>query len=215
MGALEVVSRPPRQTPITVVSGLAFVVFVAAAAGHALLALYASGQTVARLDVQRGSIVTLPGVSISQSGPRATQVGPIELTPVMNPIRVVMHTQYTPRVNNRISYRAAMIAPDGTRSWEHQGFLGGDEDASSVDYSSIVQTFDVATPGSYAFEIGFSFWRVDDLRSASLEVRRNVSPVNRVWITVCMLLAAPSLVVNLATRPRAAGAIRAPERRAA
>jgi len=212
MSALNVVARPG---PVTVASGLAFVLFVAAGVGHALMALYGSGQPVARLEVQHGSIVSLPGVTISPSGPRATQVGPIELSPSMNPLRIVLHAGYTPRAGNRIRYRTAMLAADGTTVWEQQGFLDGGEEASSVDASHVVRTFDVRAPGLYAFEIEFGFMTLDDLRTASLEVRRNVQPVNRTWVTLCTVLAAAALVVNLATRPPAAAAIRAPERRAA
>jgi hypothetical protein len=191
---------PTQRGVAAAVSGLAVAVLGTVAVWHSIVALYASGQSVARLSVQEGEALTLPGVTLSRNGPRATRVGPVELSPAMNPLRLVLHAGYTPRVGNRMRYRIAMVSPDGTHVWEERRFLGGDEDASYVQSSSVVRTFDVAAPDLYSFEITVDFMTLDDLNTASLEVRRNVARVNAGLIALCSIGAVGALVVHLVSR---------------
>lgn len=155
-----------RRDRLASLVSLGFVACAAVAIGHGLWALYGSGARLASLDV--------PG-----AGPGTSAViGPISLEPGMNPLRAVLRAGHAPLGSSRIRYAIEMVDPAGHRMWARDGAIGTrDDEASIVWTTTSLSTFDVAAPGAHVVRVRFEDGSMDDLRKATIELRRNVTRV--------------------------------------
>lgn len=197
-----------RQSPRSIVAGLAFAACLLGAVGHVMWARFASGDRVAELDIQQGHVLALPGLTLSSSGARARTVGPVDLHPAMSPARAVLHLRYSRRPGiGRIGYTVAMRDAAGNLVWEKRGRLGGDDDANLIQTTLAVQTFDVPSPGSYTFDVDLDEGRRATLHGARLELRREVADVTPWVLWVLGIGALASLGVSIASRTPPAGPV--------
>ena len=175
-----------RLRPAAIVSRWTFVVFAGVTVGYSVWALYGSGQRLSLVDVQR-----LPGAAA------------VELSPAMNPVRIVLHVGYAPAGTTRIHYEAALSGPGGDRMWEARGTIGSrDDEATFIRHAASLGTVTVAEPGVHALSIRFGGGSMDDVREARIELRRNVARVDPRVAWGGGLLAAASLLGALLTPRR-------------
>lgn len=175
-----------RRDPILTLASLGFVVCPAIAIGYGLWALYGSGSKLASLDALGG-----------RAGAPAT-LGPVALEPGMNPLRAVLRAGYAPVGSTRIRYEIELVDAAGRRSWMKAGALGSrDDEASIVWTTTSLMVFDVASAGEYGVNIRFADGSMDDLREASVELRRNVVRADARIPWGFGLAAAACLIVNL------------------
>ena len=154
------------------------------AIGYGLWALYGSGSKL--------STLVVPG-----AGPGAsTRLGPIALEPGMSPLRAILRAGHAPVGSTRIRYQIELVDPSGGRCWMREGSIGSrDDEASIVWTTTSLSTFDVATKGAHLVHVRFADGSMDDLREASVELRRNVARADR-RVTWGFGLAAAGLLVT-------------------
>jgi len=178
-----------RRGPLPTLVSLGFVACAAIAIGYGLWALYGSGTRIAALDVPDGG----PGSS--------ALLGPIALEPGMNPLRAVLRAGHAPVGSTRIRYEIEMADAAGRRMWARDGAIGTrDDEASIVWTTTSLSTFDVVTPGDHVVRVRFADGSMDDLRKATIELRRNVARVDTRLTWGFGLAAVGLLLVALALR---------------
>ena len=160
----------------------------AVAVGYGLWALYVSGERMASLDV----------IAAEHGGTPAV-FGPIALEQSMNPLRAVLHASYTPTGSRRLRYDVELLDPASQPLWSRHGALGNkDDDASLVKTTTSLGDFHVPASGAYHASVRFDDGGMDDLREATLELRRNVVRVDARLTWGFGLAALALLLVNLA-----------------
>jgi len=148
-------------------SGWGFLVCAAVAIGYGLWALYGSGSSVANFDAMDEATV------------RAHTLGPIHLDPTMNPLRAVLDATYAPVGSTRARYEVELLDAAGRRLWGRRGAFGNkDDDASVVMTTTSLGDFALSRPGAYFVRARMVNSGMDDLRRATLLLRRNVVPVD-------------------------------------
>lgn len=144
-----------------------FVVCLLGAIGYTLVVLNWSGAPVA---------------TVEHPDTEGTFTAPLDLDPAMNPLRAGLDARYNQTLGSaRLVATVTLRAPDGAEVWTHdlrvtttgEGGIGG-----STSTSMPIERFDVTAAGRYALEI-----RLDDdlgarFVSASVDVRRNVRPLD-------------------------------------
>ena len=144
-----------------------FVVCLLGGIGYTLAVLNWSGEPVA---------------TVAHPETEGTFTAPLDLDPAMNPLRAGLDTRYSQTLGSaRLAATVTLRTPDGAELWTRrlrvtttgEGGLGG-----STSTSMPIERFDVAAAGRYELEI-----RLDDdlgarFVSASVDVRRNVRPLN-------------------------------------
>lgn len=107
------------------------------------------------------------------------QIGPVELSPEMNPLRATFHTEVRMRRSGRgdLRYEFAVRDPSGNVVWQEDGRTRLSESDSSKrtrakHFSS--GRFNVEQADDYDLEVSVRSSRTD-LREASLELRRNAA----------------------------------------
>ena len=198
-------------------SGWGFVICAAIAVGYGLWTLFGSGARVALLDLTAGTgAASAP--ALSPGGVPGGALGPIRLEPVMNPVRAVLRTAYAPVGSMRIRYEVAMVDAAGRTVLERRGAFGSsDDDASIVKTTTSLGDFRLERTGDYFVRARMQAGSMDDLRAASLELRRNAVPVDARIPWGFGLGALACLIVNLVASRRGAWPYRvdASERRPA
>lgn len=116
-----------------------------------------------------------------EGGVHQLEIGPIELSPDMNPIRALWHFEVSSSVTRRdiLGYELALHDASGDTVWQEEGSHRKSEDKTSNVTKSLTNAgdvFDVEQAGEYSLEasvrtIGSSV----NLEEASLELRRNVA----------------------------------------
>jgi hypothetical protein len=150
-----------RRNVLSTSCGWGFVACAAVAMGYGLWTLYGSGGRLASLDAMRPI------------------EAPVVLDPSMNPLRAVLHAAYAPVGSTRLRYEVELVDSAGTSVWEKRGALGNkDDEASIVMTHTSLADFDVARPGTHLVRVRFTDSSMDDLRQATLELRRNVVRVD-------------------------------------
>ena len=196
-------SGPPAGS-LVAWSGWGFVICAAVAIGYGLWTLYGSGARVALLDLSAGN----PGASTTApEGPGGTPgaLGPIRLEPEMNPVRAVLRAAYAPVGSTRIRYEVAIVDAAERRVLEKRGAFGSsDDDASIVKTTASLGVFRLERTGEFFVRARMSGASMDDLRAASLELRRNVTPVDVRIPWGFGLAALACLIVNLVASRRGA-----------
>ncbi len=166
---------PPHGQPRSALarwSGWGFLPCAAVAVGYGLWALYGSGVRVLSLDVTHA-------MEYVSAAPDAPRYGPLRLDPGMNPMRAVLRAAYAPVGSTRLRYEVALEDAGGARQWEAASFFGSrNDEASIVMTRTSLATYDVPQEGDYYVRVHSSGSSMDDLREASLELRRNVLPVD-------------------------------------
>ena len=176
-----------------------FLACAGVAVGYGLWGLYGSGARLASLD------------AMAAEGATAT-LGPIRLEPGMSPVRVILRMGYAPVGSTRTRYRVALAVPAGARLWAREGAVGNrDDDASIVWTTTSLATFDVAGTGDHTLQVGFEAGTMDDLRGATIELRRNVTRVDGRITWGFGLAAALLLAANLVLGRRRPWPYRMPE----
>lgn len=191
----------------------AFVACALTAIGLGVSVLYAAGTPMLAVDVTR----ELEGVRGRSTNAR---VGPYHLEPAMNALRFVLNSSHSPLGSARRRYVLAVEDRAGKVYWRTDGRLGGREASAKIVLTRAkLEPFEVPKAGEYFVRVRGSGASMDDLRAATLELRRGVSRVDPRLPWAFALAAAVCLVVNLFAvirRPRmAAKADAAPDRRAA
>ena len=167
-------------------SAWGFLVCAAVATGCGLLIHYGSGSGVASLDATT-----------------ARALGPISLDPEMNPLRAVFHAAYVPAGSTRLRYEIELVDAAGIRLWERHGALASkDDDAPLVKTTTSLEDFDLAHPGAYYVRVRMAGGSGDDMRAATLELRRNVARVDPRVPWGFGLAAFACLIVNLVASRR-------------
>ncbi len=209
MPALSMVPAPaPPASPLRAIAMVAFAIFALGTALYAIGVNSWSGQRVASLDVRREVVVPLPGATWTRAQRRAPEVGPVHLDPAMNPVRVLAHVNYEPRPGHRMSCRVALMDADGNKVWlVDRGFGSGSAGASagrSATTTVVLETFAVPREADYTMIVAFDTGVTNTIRSASLEVRRQVASLQLWFVVMGSLLALASFVVVLFSGPRSA-----------
>jgi hypothetical protein len=164
-----------------VMAAIGFTVF------YSVAAPFFSGQRVADLELQSASALQLPGITYTRSGPRQETVGPIELDPGMNHIGLVLHVGHR-RISpmERLSCQITVRDEAGRVVWDDDRVIASGRVGRSAAVGGAIRhltamfgTLSVPQPGEYAFEVRFASQNSDVVRSASLEIRRNVSGASR------------------------------------
>ncbi len=185
-------------------SGWGFLICAAAAIGYGVWALYASGRPVVRLDAtdSSGSVASAPTASPQPSGtrpgPPAHALGPITLESKMNPLRAVLRAAHAPVGSTRLRYEIELEDASGRQLWKKQTALGNqDGDASIVETTTSLGDFEITRPGDYYVRVRIAEGSMDDLRKATLELRRNVVRPNPRITWGFGLIAVACLIVTL------------------
>lgn len=212
-------SAATAASPVRVAGFVACALFAAATAVYAIAVTQWSGRQVASLDVQSGTLLLLPGLTVSHTGPRAHQVGPVHLEPAMNPARLLAHISYQPpRVGQSIACRVTMRDAQGRSLWSESHRVGshrsGKTSRTSTNTTVVLRTFDVAEAGDYVFDVELDSGIYELVHNAKLEVRRQVASVNPLLVALGILASIAGLVVGFAAVGTAAPSA-TPLRRAA
>jgi hypothetical protein len=97
----------------------------------------------------------------------------------MSPMRAVLRVGYAPVGSRRTRYRVELLDPAGRAAWVREGAVGNkDDDASFVRVTTSLGAFDVAAAGPHIVRVRFEAGTMDDLREATVELRRNVVRVD-------------------------------------
>ena len=189
-----------RIHPVATWTGWGFVLFAAIAVGYGLWTLYGSGSTVLGLDLasaaSRPRSPELAAPPASWIGQPGATLGPFPLEPGMNPLRAVLNATYAPVGSTRIRFEIEIADLGGAPILAKQGALGSrDDDASIVRTTESLGDFRLAQAGGYFVRARITEDGMDDLRALSLELRRNVVPVDAriVWgfgiaAVVCLIV---------------------------
>lgn len=192
MSAARELADDARPDPVAILSGWCFLMCAAVAIGYGLWTLYGSGRTVSTLDL-----------ASAEGAASCPTFGPVSLTPEMNPLRAVLRTGFAPVGSLRLRYEIALNGPGGRTAWDKRGFLGSsDDDASIVSTTDRLLDFEVAQPGEYTIQALFPGGSMDDLREATIELRRNVARPNGRVVWGFALAAAASLAVSIVASRR-------------
>lgn len=153
-------------------SGWGFFVCALVAIGYGVGTLYGSGSRALAIDVTR----ELEGARGSSTDAR---LGPYKLDPAMNPMRFVLNASHAPLGASRRRYDLALEESAGGTLWRSAGALGSHDDVANlvITRTSLV-TFDVPRAGEFWIRVRGSGSSMDDLRSATLELRRGVTRVD-------------------------------------
>ncbi len=158
--------------PVERWSGWGLLVCAVIAIGYGLGTLYGSGTRALTLDVTR----ELEGARGSSTDAR---LGPFHLEPGMNPLRFILNASHAPLGSSRRRYELALEDDSGRALWNAKGSLGSrDDEASIVLTRTSLATFDVPKAGGYYVRVRGSGASMDDLRAATLELRRGVTRVD-------------------------------------
>lgn len=145
---------------------------VAVGMGYAIYVLKFSGASVATFPIEAG------GGSVSERA-----LGPVPLEPGMSPVRANLSVALSTKRSGRqlVDYEVSMHDAGGARVWREDGSYrksGRDSNRRSYrtrDMGTSVQLWDVASAGDYRFEVALRPRSGVDLKSATLDVRRNVA----------------------------------------
>ena len=182
---------------------LGLLAFVFGGFGGGMYTVFFSGAEMARYELRRGSVVELGPVTVSRSEEIQSRVGPVKLTPEMNPVRIILKARYNPgRRRTSTGYRIAMRGADGAEKWVRNGSISTGKDSSSTNVSQSVYVFGLNNPADFFFEASFD--NPEDVTSATLVFRRNTEVVSGFWIVTCVLGAALSLAVLIIDRIKSA-----------
>lgn len=153
-------------------SGWGFLVCALVATGYGVGALYGSGTRALAIDVTR----ELEGARGTSTEAR---LGPFKLEPAMNPLRFVLNASHAPLGSSRRKYDLSLEDAAGASLWRSTGSLGShDDDASIVITRTGLVTFDVPRAADYYVRVRGSGSSMDDLRAATLELRRGVTRID-------------------------------------
>jgi len=169
---------------------------------------------VSRLDIASASEVAAP----PESGmPEACPTfGPIPLSPAMSPMRAILRTTFAPLGSARMRYEIALANAAGQSVWEQRSLIGSSsDDASIVRTTDRVMDFDIKTAGEYQVLVRFEAGSMDDLREATLELRRNVAQPDPRLTWGFGIAAALCLAATIVASRRAPPHYAMPERREA
>jgi hypothetical protein len=191
------VSRPEAALPATMNGNpirparLAWAAALMASLGFTLFYATAaplfSGQRVSDLELQSASALQLPGITFTRSGPRQEMVGPVPLDPSMNHVGMVLHVGHRLISSmERLSCHITVRDETGRVVWEDDRVIASGRIGRSAavggaitNLTAMIGTLTVPRSGQYSFEVRFASQSSDVVRSASLEIRRNVSSASR------------------------------------
>jgi len=159
--------------------GLAMMLAAGSTIFYAVAAPFFSGQRVTTFTLQGSSALELPGITFSRSGPRQELVGPVTLDPAMDPVGLVLHVKHgTISSSERLSCAITARDASGRVVWENERVIAsGRTGRGGVGSGNLVAMFgrmSVPAADSYTFEVRFMSQYSDLVRSADLEIRRNV-----------------------------------------
>ena len=170
--AREATSDDPERSMLPTATAWCTVLCAAVAIGYSLWAAHGSGHLVASIQVAGQGA----GVPPSTNGAACPSFGPVPLSPAMNPLRAVLHTEYAPFGATRLRYEIALSGSDGPTLWDERGVLGSEsDDAPTVIATHRLLDFEIPEQGEYSLQASFPGTSLDDLREASLEIRGNVA----------------------------------------
>ena len=158
--------------PLARWSGWGFLLCALVAIVYGVGTLYGSGSRALTLDVTR----ELEG---SRGSSTDVRLGPFRLDPEMNPLRFVLNASHAPLGSARRRYELSLVDPSGAELWKSRGSLGSiNDEATLVITRTSLVTFDVPRAGNYFLRVRGSGASMDDLRAATLELRRDVTRVD-------------------------------------
>ncbi len=184
-------------SPARVGWAMAMAFFLGIIIFYAASARFFSGQKVADLELQTANVLSLPGLAITQSGPRASEVGPVALDPSMNQVVLILRVAH-PRMSSMEQLSCAITVHDasGHAIWQDDRVIAsgriGKSAAASGAYSTtsaLFGTFDVPREEQYTFDVHFTAHYGDPVKSATLEVRRNTTGASPTVIAIGLGLA--------------------------
>lgn len=182
--------------PVARWSGWGFLVCALVAVGYGFGALHGSGTPALAIDVTR----ELEGARGTSTDAR---LGPYKLEPAMNPLRFVLNASHAPLGSTRRKYELALEDAAGAALWRSSGSLGShDDEASIVITRTGLATFDVPRAGDYYVRVRGAGSSMDDLRAATLELRRGVTRIDARIPWGFGIAALACLVTNLVTSRR-------------
>jgi hypothetical protein len=186
--------------PLARWSAWGFLVCALIAIGFGVGALYGSGSRALAIDVTR----ELEG---ARGGSTNVRLGPYRLEPGMNPLRFILNASHAPLGSARRRYDLALEDAKGATFWRSSGSLGSHGDAATLvmTRTSLV-TFEVPRADDYFVRVRGSGASMDDLRAATLELRRDVTRVDTRIPWGFGIAAIACLLANLVAalrRPRA------------
>lgn len=184
--------------PLARWSGWGFLLCAIIAIGSGVGTLYGSGTRALVVDVTR----ELEGARGSSTDIR---LGPYRLDPEMNPMRFVLNASHAPLGSQRRRYELSLEDPQKVELWRSSGALGShDDEASIVMTRTSLVTFDAPRKADYWIRVRGSGSSMDDLRAATLELRRNVTRLDTRIPWTFGIAAIACLLANLLTAQRRA-----------
>ena len=192
---------------------LASVVFITgfiATGGYLVYTLHYSGTKVGTYTVREldGSVVSLPGFQLTTGRAVSHTVGPLGLSPDMNPVRVVLRFNQvgSGSAGSRLGYSFSLVDESGSTVWQHRGqhSSGSSSGSTSSTVSTPLPLINLQRPGRFVLLADFSQGGAHHpvLRKAEVTVRRNVLTPKVSMVVTLALLTVVALVGVLVTRPR-------------
>jgi hypothetical protein len=169
--------------PTKVLWGLGFMLAFGLTIFYWAGAPFFTGHRVAAFELQSASALQLPGITFTKSGPRQEMVGPVALDPSMNNLGLVLHVRHhLVSAPDRLSCEIAVRDMAGLVVWQDSRVLSSGRVGRSAAMSgatttltALFGTLAVPKASHYTFEVRFLSQYSDVVRSADLEIRRNVS----------------------------------------
>ncbi|MGH7741131.1 MAG: hypothetical protein ACRENS_03830 [Candidatus Eiseniibacteriota bacterium] len=175
---------------------LGFTIFYTAAAP------FLSGKRVTMFQLQSASALELPGITFSKSGPRQEMTGPVALDPSMNTLGLVLHVgHHRSTSSERLNCEIAVRDAAGRVVWENQRVISdrrigrsGTPSGGTTHVTAMFGTMSVPQADQYTFEVRFGSQYSDAVRSADLEIRRNITGPSPMVLSFAAALALACLV---------------------
>ncbi len=196
----------------TTVYRLASVVFVAAfiaTGGYLVYTLHYSGHKVGTYTVREmeGHVVSLPGFQLSSGRSVSHSVGPLDLSPDMNPLRVVLRFNQvgSSSAASRLGYSFSLVDESGATVWQHRGqHSSSSSDSNNSTVSTPLPLINLDRPGRFALLADFTQGgsRHPVLRKAQVTIRSNVLTPRAPVVIGLALFTVAALVAVLVARPR-------------
>jgi hypothetical protein len=175
----EVARSRPTVRPHTTWTAWACALFTAGALGYGLWMHYGTGTRIVMLPLfQR-----VPGAAVPQTdadfGPISIPFGPIGLSSEMNPLRATLRATCIRIGEARIHYRIAIVDDGDQPVLETEGALDGPErHGTTLKTTTNLGEFRLQRACAYFVRLQATGRSMDDLRAATLELRRNVVPAD-------------------------------------
>ena len=180
---LSLMESAPARRPMRAQAawtGWAFWVCAAVAVACGLWTFYGTGARVVSLDLlPHGSAAAATPAADADFGPVDIPLGRIRFARPTNALRAVLRSSFAPIGGTRIHYQIAIVDDADQPVLDCQGVLERhDENAPIVRATTRLGDLRLTRQRAYFVRVQTTGRSLDDLRGATLELRRNALPVD-------------------------------------